>query len=175
MNNYGDLEALKRGHRRSALFTSRGGKAEEESMAEGGAEANKVETSKAAVAEEEEADEHSSPTRNVQLTERQLELVRRMETRHSALPEPPASGVPTVNALQPEPPKASSMDLQTLRQLKIAFEAADTDGSGNLDMDEFVSVFKSVDGLGQLREEQVTTPAALLGEHVSSPLYTRYA
>jgi hypothetical protein len=153
MNAYGDLEALKRGHRRSALFTSRGGKAEEERKAEGGTEANKVETSQTAVAEE--ADEHSSPTRNVQLTERQLELLRRMEMRHSALPEPPAGGVPTVNALQPEPPKASSMDLETLRQLKIAFEAADTDGSGNLDIEEFVNVFKSVDGLGQLREEQV--------------------
>lgn len=58
----------------------------------------KVETA----AEGAEAGGFTSPTTHVKLTERQQELLRRMEARCSALPEPTLVPISGTAALQPE-------------------------------------------------------------------------
>lgn len=47
-----------------------------------------------------------------------------------------------------------SMNLSTLMELKNAFDAADTDGSGALDEDEFVGAFRSVQALAEGSTEE---------------------
>lgn len=82
-----------------------------------------------------------------------------------ALPPPPQSRMAKRHEHQQTPSpvldepvaarKREAVNLSTLMQLKQAFDAADDDGSGGLEMHEFVTAFLSVPSMGYQSEEQL--------------------
>eukprot|EP00240_Pyramimonas_obovata_P003420 CAMPEP_0118944592 /NCGR_PEP_ID=MMETSP1169-20130426/40603_1 /TAXON_ID=36882 /ORGANISM="Pyramimonas obovata, Strain CCMP722" /LENGTH=922 /DNA_ID=CAMNT_0006890103 /DNA_START=126 /DNA_END=2891 /DNA_ORIENTATION=- len=150
-----DAFIVRRGHRRSAYFSARSAprpettktKASSTMMGNSGESGSPQESSAV-----ERQFEFSS---DAQLGTREKDLMKRMRYRlsqHGASPDdlPDVSNT-TVNSMK----QRGEMNLNTLMQLKAAFEHADIDNSGALDQEEFVSAFKSVRSLASQPEEQL--------------------
>eukprot|EP00959_Pyramimonas_sp_CCMP1952_P148269 3102142-Pyramimonas_sp.AAC.1 len=92
-----------------------------------------------------EAEKQFDISQDSQLGPREKDLMTRMRSRLSQHGEVAPNDFPDVsNTAVNSMKQRGEMNLNTLMQLKAAFEHFDVDKSGNLDQEEFVSAFKSV-------------------------------
>mmetsp|Transcript_21466 Transcript_21466/g.40888 ORF Transcript_21466/g.40888 Transcript_21466/m.40888 type:complete len:1024 (+) Transcript_21466:252-3323(+) len=131
-------KSIRRGHRRSALFTNRDQTDEDEDT-----------LASLLKSVNPDHNDNSSPD-EAALSDREQQLLSRMAKRHEHQQTPsPVLDEPVAAR------KREAVNLSTLMQLKQAFDAADDDGSGGLEMHEFVTAFLSVPSMGYQSEEQL--------------------